>query len=72
MVAYMLDGTRKLISPLVDWAPPLRIRDVLLVELSYTFSIEKAQKLLEYKPLIDQSEGLLRTRSWLRKLYDEA
>ncbi|KAI8052057.1 hypothetical protein BDF22DRAFT_689742 [Syncephalis plumigaleata] len=72
VVAHMLDGISALLRPLVDWTPPLRIRDVLLVELSYTFSMEKAQRLLDYKPLIDQAEGLSRTKAWLRKLYDEA
>ncbi|RKP24106.1 hypothetical protein SYNPS1DRAFT_23800 [Syncephalis pseudoplumigaleata] len=71
-VAHMFDGIRVLMRPLVDWTPPLRVRDVLLVDLSHTFSAEKARKLLAYTPPISQSEGLARTRSWLRKLYDEA
>ncbi|KAI9598077.1 hypothetical protein BDF19DRAFT_433398 [Syncephalis fuscata] len=60
MTAYALDWTSSLIRPLVDWTPPLRVRDIL------------AQRLLDYKPLIDRSEALLRTKPWLQKLYDEA
>ncbi|KAI8050444.1 hypothetical protein BDF22DRAFT_745320 [Syncephalis plumigaleata] len=60
-----------LLYPFVNWEPPLRIRDVIMSNLTHTFSIEKAQTLLGYAPPIDRSEAFLRTRPWLQKLYNE-
>ncbi|RKP05108.1 hypothetical protein THASP1DRAFT_33057 [Thamnocephalis sphaerospora] len=70
-LAYVLEFFSAVIRPVMDWAPPLRIRDVMLVEMPHTFSAAKAYRMLEYAPVVSRAEALQRTRPWLQKLYGE-
>ncbi|RKP04890.1 hypothetical protein THASP1DRAFT_33294 [Thamnocephalis sphaerospora] len=70
--AYALEFVSMLLRPLVDWSPPVRMRDVMLSVTSNTFSTAKAVRMLDYAPVVDYDESLQRIRPWLQKLYEQS
>ena len=55
------------ICNLGGWSPPLYPRRVEFFQMNRAFSIQKANKLLDYEPRFDLRTGLERTLAWYRK-----
>ena len=54
------------VCPKLGLAPPLYPRRVEFFSKSRAFSIEKARRLLGYRPRVDLEDGLARTAAWYR------
>jgi 2-alkyl-3-oxoalkanoate reductase len=55
------------VSRSVGWQPPFSIRALEYITHPGTYSIAKAQQMLDWEPVVSLEEGMRRTRTWLEE-----
>ncbi len=66
-IARILAFKCELLAGVLKFAPPITKSRILALSRNWGYSIERAQKELNYVPVVDLNEGLKRTVSWYRE-----